>query len=63
MLKGDFQEAVTFLNTFENRIEETQFKRIMFEVYKQKLCELIENPNEEELKNLFEKELINYCTE
>lgn len=55
MLKGDFTEAVTFLTTFENRIEENQFKRIVIDVYKQKLCELIENPNEEELKNLFEK--------
>jgi hypothetical protein len=55
MLKGDFNEAVTFLLTFENRIEESQLKKIVFDIYKQKLCELIENPNEEELKNLFEK--------
>ena len=35
----------------------------MMDLYRQKLCELIENPNEEELKNIFEKELINYCNE
>lgn len=33
------------------------------DVYRQKLYELIENPNEEELKKIFEKELINYCSE
>lgn len=62
MLKGDFNEAINFILTFENRIDDRDLKKIVMDVYRQKLYELIENPNEEELKKIFEKELINYCS-
>lgn len=62
MLKGDFNEAINFILTFENRIDDRDLKKIVMDVYRQKLYELIENPNEEEIKKIFEKELINYCS-
>jgi hypothetical protein len=45
LLKGDFNEAVTFVLTFENRIEEKDLRRIVLDLYKQKLYELIEEPD------------------
>jgi hypothetical protein len=44
ILKGDFDEAVTFVLTFENRIDEKDLKRIILDLYRQKLYELIEDP-------------------
>ena len=44
ILKGDFDEAVTFVLTFENRIDEKDLKHIILDLYRQKLYELIEDP-------------------
>jgi hypothetical protein len=44
ILKGDFDEAVIFVLTFENRIDEKDLKRIILDLYRQKLYELIEDP-------------------
>jgi hypothetical protein len=63
MLKGDFSEAINFVLTFENRIDEKDLRKIILDIYRQKLYELIENPNEDELRKIFEKEVINYCSE
>ena len=46
VLKGDFDEAIKFVLTFENRIDEKDFKRIILDLYRQKLYELIEEPQE-----------------
>lgn len=53
ILKGDFEEAVKFLRTFEYRIEEQEFKKAVLEIYRQKLYELIDNPDEGQLRTLF----------
>lgn len=45
MLRGDFNEAINFILTFENRMEEKDIKKIIMNIYHQKLYELIENPN------------------
>jgi hypothetical protein len=37
-------------------------RKIILDIYKQKLYELIDDPNEKELKDLFERDLVNYCT-
>lgn len=44
ILKGDFDEAVIFVLTFENRIDEKDLKHIILDLYRQKLYELIEDP-------------------
>lgn len=53
LLKGDFNEAVQFIWTFEQKIPGATLKKLTLEIYKQKLYELLENPDEVELRNLF----------
>lgn len=53
MIKGDFHEAINFILTFENRIDDKDLKKIVLDIYKEKLYELIENPDEDELKSIF----------
>lgn len=63
MLGGGFREAVSFVQTFENRLSREDMRRIIVEIYRQKLFELIEEPDEEELRELFERELVSWCRE
>lgn len=63
LLRGDFPEALTFIATFENRVDEKDYRKILLDLHRQKLYELIENPNEEELRALFEKDLLHCCSE
>lgn len=46
LLKGHFNEAVQFIWTFEQKIPNKTLKKLTLEIYKQKLYELLENPNE-----------------
>ena len=41
LLKGDFTEAAKFLATFESKLDEKDYKKIILELYRQKLYELI----------------------
>lgn len=52
-MRGDFNEAVQFLWTFEQKIPNATLRKLTLEIYKQKLYELLENPEELELRNLF----------
>lgn len=61
LLKGDFAEAIQFIQNFEHRLDANLIKKLILKIYKQKLFELLENPVENELRNLFEKEIINFC--
>lgn len=45
VLRGDFNEALKFMATFEFRLEEQDYRRTCLELLKQKLYELIDNPN------------------
>jgi hypothetical protein len=36
---------------------------MVLDVYRQKLYELIEDPDEEQLRRIFEKEIVGYCSE
>lgn len=62
-MKGDFPEAIQFLKTFEQKIDAVTIRKFTLLIYKQKLYELLEDPEEAELRNLFEKEIIHVCTQ
>jgi hypothetical protein len=63
LIEGNFPEAINFIMAFESKLSERDYRRIMLEIFKQRLFELVENPNEEELRELLEKEIVNYCSE
>lgn len=44
-MKGDFSKAVDFLFTFDRKIPEDHLQVFSLELYKQKLYELLENPD------------------
>lgn len=62
-MKGDFSKAVQFLWTFDKKFSEDTLQAFTLELYTQKLYELLEDPDEAELRVLFEKEIVNYCSE
>lgn len=63
LLKGHFREAAQFLEAFENKLPLAQLKQLTLKLYKQKLYELLEDPNKNDLQDLFEKELVDLCSE
>lgn len=63
LMEGNYPEVMSFIAAFENKLSERDYRRIMFELCKQRLYELVENPNEEELKDLLDKDIVNYCSE
>lgn len=62
MLEGDFTTVRSFLQPFESRLDVRDFRAIMFRIHRQRLFELVEEPDEIELRELLEQDIGNYCT-
>lgn len=51
------------MTTIQSYITQEEYKKCSLEIYKQWVYELIEDPKEDTLRNLFEKQLIQICDE
>lgn len=62
LLEGDFKTVVKCLQPFENRLDPKEFSAIMFCIHRQRLFELVEEPDEIELRELLEQDIVGLCT-
>lgn len=62
MLEGDFAAVVGCLQPFQSKLSPKEFEAIMFRIHRQRLFELVEEPDEIELRELLEQEIGKYCT-
>jgi|JI61114DRNA_FD_contig_21_1774002_length_213_multi_3_in_0_out_0_1 hypothetical protein len=47
LVEGNYPEVMSFVSAFESKLSERDYRKIMLELCKQRLYELVENPNEE----------------
>ena len=56
-------EAVRFIWTFEKKVDRHSLTTLSYQIMKQKFYELLDNPVQSVLRDLFEKEINDFCSE